>query len=308
MGIWQSRSAAEGGAEAGSAGQTPAEPVGQSDSPTGPVTTDPPPVIPYFSSPTISTHTHSHPRPTLLSIQLVSRYLMTLGLPPELLSKVLDEAEYFAACTRRIKKKAVIRSRSSKGHVEQDGGPFVIGQEHEVGIAAFQPGGGLKNQPGQVWYLVSSPVGCIGRPSPPTQVIRSSGRRDEGEVDTGEGVEWRKSWVRKVVIETVSRDQGWIQNDPTYYGTYEGSFSWFEITLLRGTDEVEGSRCSVQNNIHAGQYYKDHTNTLYADHPTVKLARPGDRFVLWARAQYPGWQNHLLEASITVYTSLYPPS
>lgn len=32
-------------------------------------------------------------------------------------------------------------------------------------------------------------------------------------------------------------------------GTYEGSYSWFELGLLRDGKEVEGSRCHLQNNV-----------------------------------------------------------
>lgn len=88
-------------------------------------------------------------------------------------------------------------------------------------------------------------------------------------------------------------------------GTYEHSYSWFEISLLRNGIEVPDSRIRIQNNVHgtaglsptslsphdhtnkvAGQYAKAHINTLEADHPFVQAAKPGDRIVLWVRAQY----------------------
>ncbi len=91
-------------------------------------------------------------------------------------------------------------------------------------------------------------------------------------------------------------------------GTYEQSYSWFELSLLRDGKEVRGSRYAVQNNVHgklshesdvrmlmqrylplcaAGQYFKSHSNTLRMDHPLVRAAKPGDRIVLWVRAKYP---------------------
>ena len=36
-----------------------------------------------------------------------------------------------------------------------------------------------------------------------------------------------------------------------------------------------------------GQYFKAHSNTFETGHPLVRLARPGDRVVVWARAKYP---------------------
>jgi len=44
---------------------------------------------------------------------------------------------------------------------------------------------------------------------------------------------------------------------------------------------------SISYSLPAGQYLKSHSITLGIDHPVVRAARPGDRVVLWARAQYP---------------------
>jgi hypothetical protein len=82
-------------------------------------------------------------------------------------------------------------------------------------------------------------------------------------------------------------------------GTYDHSYTWFDLALLRDGKEVEGSRIDFQHNVHgesrqlarlthaAGQYYKEHQHTFDENSAIVKMARPGDRVVLWARAMYP---------------------
>lgn len=69
-------------------------------------------------------------------------------------------------------------------------------------------------------------------------------------------------------------------------GGYAGSWTWFQVGLLRDGEEV-GERYDVQRNIVAGQYYKEHKTVLDASHPLLKEARDGDRIVLWVRAMYP---------------------
>ncbi|WWD21664.1 hypothetical protein CI109_106150 [Kwoniella shandongensis] len=256
---------------------------------------NPPSVLSYFLPIPTPVLTHDHLHPTYLEIRLVTRYLTHLGLPPELAPRILDEAGYWAGCRRQSGKQLAVRAMDPRGHV-RNGVIWSTGQEDEVGMEARGPDGGLKGGPGEIWYLVSSPIGCWHQPGMTmgsTLPIDPDGDR-------------QRVWVREVVFETLSKDQGW-SNFQSHYGTYEQSYSWFEVALLRDGREVEGSRHSVQNNVHAGQYFKAHSNTLDRSHPTVKLARPGDRFVLWARAKYPGWSNNVMEAAITVFTSPFPP-
>ncbi|WVQ75796.1 hypothetical protein IAR50_005429 [Cryptococcus sp. DSM 104548] len=244
--------------------------------------------ISYFLPSSEITHKHRHP--TLHDIRLISHYLSTL-LPGELVERVMDEAEIWQVCWRAQRSKMVCPSRMKGGINATDGSLWQTGQEAEVGEAAMA--GGLRCQNGEAWYLISSPIGCSGD------------QDEEQDAAAEEQSRPRRAWVKKVVIETSSRDQGWSDHKQ-HYGTYEGSHSWFEISLLRNDQEVPGSRAEIQFNVHAGQFFKDHINILSRDHPTLKLAKDGDRVVLWAKALYPGWVNAVKEASITVYSAPFP--
>ncbi|KAK8847574.1 hypothetical protein IAR55_005433 [Kwoniella newhampshirensis] len=260
---------------------------------------NPPTILSYFLPIPAPSLTHDHLHPTVLEIRLVTRYLVHLGLPPELVPRILDEAGSWAGCRRQSVKQLAVRAMDPRGHV-RNGVVWKTGQEDEVGEEAIGWNGGLKGGPGEIWYLVSSPIGCWHSPG------EATGSNQLATFVVND-VDRQTVWVREVVIETLSKDQGW-SSFREHYGTYEQSYSWFEVSLLRDGREVEGSRHSIQNNVHAGQYFKAHSNTLGRDHPTVKLAKPGDRFVLWARAKYPGWSNNVTEAAITVFTTPFPPA
>ncbi|EJT45370.1 hypothetical protein A1Q1_06133 [Trichosporon asahii var. asahii CBS 2479] len=115
-----------------------------------------------------------------------------------------------------------------------------------------------------------------------------------------------QTWVRRIEITTFSKDQGWV-DDESLYGQYEGSFSFFEVSLLRNGREVPGSRFEIQRNVCAGQVHLQHDIILDLDHPLTRMAQKGDRVVLWARAMYPGWTNNVRRASVTIYSAPFPP-
>ena len=129
--------------------------------------------------------------------------------------------------------------------------------------------------------------------------------------------------LRKVVFTFSSRDQGWSSNPDG------GSWSWFEASLaqLPSTDEdgqgdaVEwtGSyewlekwmerhekrltnqpRYKIQTNRHASTESEESTIELTDEHELVQRVKEGDRVVLWACACFPGWENRVYEAKITV--------
>lgn len=219
--------------------------------------------------------------------------------------------------------------------------------EAVISERSFESEWGLLDSPGNIWYLVSSPVGCSTIPPPATKehptplaespvlaplasslalggltsvllsrigavstivagavtaaaafafsnVARSERRRmheqelrsnleywtqhavisaneeaeehakwvlDKRRAERGnevlgwEPTEERKAnqiWVRRIEITTFSKDQGWV-DDESIYGRYEGSFSFFEVSLLRNGREVPQSRFEVQRNV-CGEY------------------------------------------------------
>ncbi|KAI9636233.1 uncharacterized protein MKK02DRAFT_44937 [Dioszegia hungarica] len=237
--------------------------------------------------------THSHSRPTgPATINAVVTLLKWRGLPIELAQRIVDQAQYWTKCTRSNKRACTVIARmapprqSSGGQLET----WTSGQEDEVKEDMEMEGSGLRDRIGEVWYLCSSPMGCLLK------------QRNGGEEKDETGA---SSWIRQVAVETFSRDQGWSDN-AAHYGKYEHSYSWFEMSLLRNGQEVPESRVKIQYNVHAGQYFKSHRHVFDKTHPLVRDAVEGDRLVLWARAEYPGWTNVIKEASISVYTAPYP--
>ncbi|GAA5925734.1 uncharacterized protein JCM15063_005102 [Sporobolomyces koalae] len=169
--------------------------------------------------------------------------------------------------------------------------------------------------------------------------------------------------IERIRILTESHDQG-FSSSLEYQGTREGSYSWFELALVRPTvpppepipdpDHMPGSfastessppaatvappprpsRCLPQletiartrlySNLHARREFLQHEvsfekprrddgpsdsstepepvdpERLTAGQDLVKLARPGDRFVLYAMAQYPAWSNYIRRCRIDV--------
>ena len=74
-------------------------------------------------------------------------------------------------------------------------------------MAELMAEGGLVDGPGKAWILVSGQVGCMTRR--PGHTVHA-GRRVDG---AGES---RDVWLRRVVIDTFSRDQGWSDNPRSY--------------------------------------------------------------------------------------------
>lgn len=69
----------------------------------------------------------------------------------------------------------------------------------------------------------------------------------------------KRWWARRIVVETFSRDQGWVaETSQQFYGmsdavtptegTYENSFSWFDLGIVRDGKDL-GLRYRIQNNV-----------------------------------------------------------
>lgn len=121
-------------------------------------------------------------------------------------------------------------------------------------------------------------------------------------------------FLLQVRVEISSHDQGW-SSDPNreWVGTYQGSYTWWELTLDRHVieeggdaaqddgsapssspalgDVVEVERALLAYNIHGSREFKTHTVTLNASHPILQKAEPGDTLSVWARSQFGGWVN-----------------
>ncbi|KAL8791968.1 MAG: hypothetical protein Q9195_005457 [Heterodermia aff. obscurata] len=118
--------------------------------------------------------------------------------------------------------------------------------------------------------------------------------------------------IRRVVFKTTFHDQGYSWEAGQWGGTYEHSHSYFEAAIQStqaNTGDIgqgHSPRLRVLTNIHADAEPKTHVNVLDCDEGNqgrsdwVKSLQPGDRIQLYAVAMYPGWQNYVQEAEITI--------
>lgn len=132
--------------------------------------------------------------------------------------------------------------------------------------------------------------------------------------------------LRKVVFTFRSRDQGWSSNPDN------GSWSWFEGSLAQfpsadedGQSQVNDAtewtgsygwigewmqrheqrlesqpRYKIQTNTHASTDPEEYEIELTDEHELVQRMEENDRIVLWACACFPGWENRVYEAKITI--------
>lgn len=174
-------------------------------------------------------------------------------------------------------------------------------------------------------HSISHPPSAEAVPNKPIVVIRNR--------NTGIPVLYTRPFttrevglLRQVVFTFRSRDQGWSSNPD------EGSWSWFEASLVQlpSTDEDEqeqfddaaewtGSyewigewmerqgerlqnqpRYKIHTNKHASTEVEQYTIELTDEHELVQRVEEGDSVVLWACAWFPGSENRVYEAKITV--------
>ncbi|KAL1407354.1 hypothetical protein Q8F55_006776 [Vanrija albida] len=243
---------------------------------------------------------HDHPGYTGDDVRAIEATLLATGLPLELVRVVLDRALIWTSCHRYNRSEFTVPS-SGEARAARGQEWTLVQQEREVGHR-------LPAEGGDAFYLVSAPLGCDGDDwyeGAGRVAVDGGGTSSEGREESTDAPR-RRFWPRAVVITTLSKDQGWA-NEQRLYGRYEGSWTWFQVALLRDGVEVPGSRHDVQRNVTAGQHFKEHRTVLGASHPLLKAAREGDRIVLYARAMYPGWVNYVRKASIMVHGAPFPP-
>lgn len=122
------------------------------------------------------------------------------------------------------------------------------------------------------------------------------------------------SSLRTISFTVRSHDQGW-SSYPSDHGTYNGSWTWLEATVItterlnsvvrdmliaRSNELLEGEGQRIVTNVHASREAKTHTVTWRYDDQTdaigaaFKLIRekPKDTLIaIIACARYPGWTN-----------------
>ncbi|KAH8919535.1 hypothetical protein BT69DRAFT_1337204 [Atractiella rhizophila] len=113
--------------------------------------------------------------------------------------------------------------------------------------------------------------------------------------------------VYSIEIEVESHDQGWSSYRGDW-GTKNNSWTWWEAFRLseneaeRDWEKEEGLR--VATNVHASRLPKKEVMYWGKDEDFAKDLKKDDVIVLVAKAQYPGWRNHVKSARITVWMDI----
>ncbi|KAK6537180.1 hypothetical protein TWF694_011377 [Orbilia ellipsospora] len=129
--------------------------------------------------------------------------------------------------------------------------------------------------------------------------------------------------VRRILFRTKSHDQGW-SSYREQQGTYEGSYSWIEIRVhLRDSNSpsklVDDTKRQdalktrrLQSNVHARWESTEHTNDWDITNTDdteiasfLSALRFEDRLLINPRAMFSGWECHIDEAEIIVYSTLW---
>ena len=222
MGAWQSSPAND--TLQPSNPPPPSSPPHPSKSKLTPTRPRPRNALSYFLSAPTSDLIHSHYNPTINDINKTI-HILSCKLPPELVLKVLGEGRYWASCRNLLKKEIeVVSSDPGMRRLPRASG-WLTGQEKGVQ---------LEDQIGQIWYLLSEEVGCESLESHSTGSVAAGpdvggakldvkeAREHEGPKDEeGEKKDLEGCWLREIVIETLSKDQGWssaVNANPALYG------------------------------------------------------------------------------------------
>ena len=124
--------------------------------------------------------------------------------------------------------------------------------------------------------------------------------------------------LRRVTISFTSKDQGW-SSYPKFHGTYEDSWTWFNVALLSPAEiEARSAQASLHNqlaceftprtyrlqhNRHAGKAMESYIFHLDKSqgHSLYDDLCENDSFALMAYAMFPGWENHVKSASLQLW-------
>ena len=142
-------------------------------------------------------HFESGEIPSPAYIEETSQILIDKGIPPELIPRILEEAQYWSVCYRKCVRPMVVKAQKLGTRLTENVGTSgtspkvcsLCGQEHSLKDEIEMEGSGLKDKDGECWYLVTEPIGCADRhwqaareaESPhPTEIDDSNEKKDPG--------------------------------------------------------------------------------------------------------------------------------
>ena len=106
--------------------------------------------------------------------------------------------------------------------------------------------------------------------------------------------------VKLVALECESQDQGWSDFFDDH-GTRRNSWTWGDLTVMNSEEVEEYKQDRVYTNLHASESWELHTKEYSASDQLVKHLATGKSLVLSLNAMFPGWENHVKYAKLTVY-------
>lgn len=113
--------------------------------------------------------------------------------------------------------------------------------------------------------------------------------------------------IRQIAFITRSHDQGW-SDYPEFHGTYEGSWTWFEVAIQKADGswhEFGPGDQKIVTNVHGSNRLKEHC-VVYGHHwPKMQCKwldtlETGDRIAILAKARFLGWVNVVHSVRIDV--------
>ena len=102
--------------------------------------------------------------------------------------------------------------------------------------------------------------------------------------------------LKKVVITVVSKDQRWPGHAP-HRGTYEGAWTWFELSVGTFSGDSERWRGEVVRNLHGHAEFVEHRVEI-SDKGLYAKAESGDVLTVWACAKFPHHVNTVREVAV----------
>ncbi|KAI1371574.1 heterokaryon incompatibility protein-domain-containing protein [Hypoxylon crocopeplum] len=112
--------------------------------------------------------------------------------------------------------------------------------------------------------------------------------------------------VRKVTIYTLSHDQGWSDNQDRYGGTYENSYTFFDLAVITPMCHERIWSFTFQKNMHASSVPHRHENVWdtessdEAGSAWLQSVQGGDTVQVFPMAMLQLWTNYVYEVEIVV--------
>lgn len=106
--------------------------------------------------------------------------------------------------------------------------------------------------------------------------------------------------VKMVTMECESHDQGW-SSYPDDQGTRNNSWTFGDLSVQDDSGADVHKEDRVYTNLHACSDWELHKVEYGEDHALTKSLGPGKIMVLSLNAQFPGWENFVKYAQLTVY-------